>query len=71
MDELQAGIETALAVFLQPPVLLQPCKAALDNPTLWHDLEGMQLTAFCDFLMHVHLVFVAKYRRGVFTKEVI
>jgi hypothetical protein len=25
----------------------------------------------CVFLMHVHLVFVTKYRRGVFTKEVI
>ena len=25
----------------------------------------------CIFLMHVHLVFVTKYRRGVFTKEVI
>ena len=71
MDELQAGVEPALAVFPQPPVLLQPCKATLDNPTLWHDLEGVQLTALCDFLIHVHLVFVTKYRRGVFTKEVI
>ena len=25
----------------------------------------------CVFLMHVHLVFVTKYRRGIFTKEVI
>ena len=25
----------------------------------------------CTFLMHVHLVFVTKYRRGVFTKEII
>lgn len=25
----------------------------------------------CVFLMHVHLVFVTKYRHGVFTKEVI
>jgi putative transposase len=25
----------------------------------------------CVFLMHVHLVFVTKYRRGVFTKQVI
>jgi putative transposase len=25
----------------------------------------------CVFLMHVHLVFVTKYRRGVFTKEII
>jgi len=25
----------------------------------------------CVFMLHVHLVFVTKYRRGVFTKEVI
>ncbi len=25
----------------------------------------------CVFLMHVHLVFVAKYRRNVFTKEIL
>ena len=25
----------------------------------------------CVFLMHAHLVFVTKYRRGVFTKEII
>jgi len=25
----------------------------------------------CIFLMHVHLVFVTKYRRGVFTKEIL
>ena len=48
MDKLQAGIEPALAVLPQPPVLLQPGKAALDNPALRHDLEGVQLTAICD-----------------------
>jgi putative transposase len=25
----------------------------------------------CVFLMHVHLIFVTKYRRGVFTKEIL
>jgi len=25
----------------------------------------------CIFMMHVHLVFVTKYRRGVFTKEIL
>lgn len=25
----------------------------------------------CVFMMHVHLVFVTKYRRGVFTKEIL
>ena len=48
MDELQAGIEPTLAVLPKPSVLLQPGKAALDNPALRHDLEGVQLTTFCD-----------------------
>ena len=34
MDELQAGVEVAFAVFPQPPVLLQPGKATLDYPAL-------------------------------------
>ena len=25
----------------------------------------------CVFMLHVHLVFVTKYRRGVFTKEIL
>jgi len=48
MDERQAGMEPTLAVFSQPPVLLQPGKAALHHPTLWHDLEGVQPTTFGD-----------------------
>ena len=31
MDELQTGIEMSLAVFPQPPVLVQPGKAAVDR----------------------------------------
>ena len=46
MDELQAGVEQALTVLPQPPALLEPSKAALDDPTLRHDLEGMQFAAF-------------------------
>ena len=45
MDKLQAGIEQSLAVLPQPPVLLQPGKAALDHPALGHDLECVQLAA--------------------------
>ncbi len=45
MDELQAGVEPALAVFPQSPVLVQPCKASLDDPALRHHLEGVQ--RFC------------------------
>ena len=48
MDELQTGIEPALAVLPQPAVLLQPCKATLHYPTLGHHFEGVQLTALCD-----------------------
>ena len=45
MDELQAGVEQPLAVLPQPPVLVQPGKAALDDPALGHDREGAQLLA--------------------------
>ncbi|QGY75964.1 hypothetical protein FZ025_04535 [Xanthomonas hyacinthi] len=71
LDELragieQAGIELALAVLASPSVLLQPRKAAFDDPTFAHDLEGMQLTALgnphCDLLAHSAL---ARLRRTV------
>lgn len=45
MDELQGGIQPALAVLPQSPVLLPPRKAALDDPPLGHDLEGVQFAA--------------------------
>ena len=48
MDKLQAGIEPSLTVFPQLPVLLQPGKAALHHPTLWQDLQGVQLTTLCN-----------------------
>ena len=48
VDELQAGVEPALAVLPQPPILLQPGKAALDDPALGHDLEAMQLASLCN-----------------------
>ena len=47
MDELQAGVEQPLAVFPQPPVFLQPRKAAfhLNRPGLSRHFEplGMSL----------------------------
>ena len=46
MNELQAGIEFPFAVLPEPSVFLQPGKAALDNPALGHDLEGVQFAAF-------------------------
>lgn len=48
MDELQAGVERALAVLPQPSVLFQPREAAFDDPALGHDLEGVQFAAFGD-----------------------
>ena len=45
MEELQAGIEQPLALLPQPPVLLQPRKAALHHSALGHHLERMPLTA--------------------------
>ena len=46
MDELQAGVEVTFAVFPQPPILLQPRKAALNHPTLGDDGKLVQLAAF-------------------------
>ncbi|MCW2037749.1 hypothetical protein FHR67_002634 [Xanthomonas arboricola] len=45
MDELQAGVEFALAVLPWPSVLLQPSKTKLDDPSLGHDLEGVLFAA--------------------------
>ena len=53
VDELQAGVEQPLAVLPQPPVLLQPGKAALDDPALGHHLERMQFTALGDLYRDV------------------
>ena len=54
MDELQAGIEQSLAVLPQPPVLLQPGKAALDDPALGDHCKLVQFAALgnlhCDLL---------------------
>lgn len=36
VNELKAGVEQSLAGLPQPPVLLQPCKAAFDDPALGH-----------------------------------
>lgn len=36
-----------------------------------NDFNDLRHGRHCVFMMHVHLVFVAKYRRGVFTKEVL
>jgi len=33
--------------------------------------QGVRHGRHCVFLMHVHLVFVAKYRKKLFTKEIL
>jgi len=48
MDELQAGVEFALAVFPQSSAFLDPCEGSFNHPALRHDCKGMQLTAFGD-----------------------
>ena len=48
MDELQAGVEFALAVLPEAAAFLYPGKGSLDDPALRHDGKGMQLTALSD-----------------------
>ena len=48
MDELQTGVEPALAVLPKTPVLLPPRKAALDDPALGQDFEGVHLAPLGD-----------------------
>lgn len=48
MDELQTGIEFALAVLPQPAAFLQPSERSLDNPPLRYHLESVQFVAFGD-----------------------
>ena len=53
MNELQAGIEFALTVFPQSSILLQPGKAALDDPALGDNLERVQFTTPGNLHCHV------------------
>ncbi len=57
MNELQAGIEFSLAVLPQPPILLQPGKAALHHPALGDHRELVQFTA----LGNLHRDSLAQY----------
>jgi hypothetical protein len=54
VDELQAGMQRALAVLPQSPALFQPSKAALHYPALGHDLEGVQFTTLG--YLHRHML---------------
>lgn len=53
MDELQAGVESALAILPQPPVSLQARKAALDDPGLGHDFKRVQRASLGDLHRHM------------------
>ncbi len=48
MDELQAGVVPAFAVFPQAAVFLQPSKAAFDHPALGYHSELVQLAMLGD-----------------------
>ncbi len=48
MDHLQAGIEFSFAVFPESAALFEPCEGSFDDPSLRHDLEGVELVAFGD-----------------------
>ena len=48
MDHLQAGVKRSFAVFPESSTFFQPCEGSLDDPSLGHDGEGVQLVAFRD-----------------------
>ncbi len=48
MNELQTGVEFALAVFPETTAFLDPCERAFNHPALRHDGKGVQLAAFGD-----------------------
>ena len=53
VDELQAGVEPSLAVLPQPPVLVQPGKAAFHDPALGHHFESVKLASLGDLHRHM------------------
>ena len=54
MDELQTGIQPALAVLPSSAAFLQPRKARLHHPALGHDLKPVQFTALGN--LHSHML---------------
>ena len=56
MDELQAGVEVAFAVFPQSPPLLQPSKASFNHPPFGSDCEFVQFAAFVVAYLNEHKI---------------
>ncbi len=56
MDHLQAGVEFSFAVFPKSSAFFQPSEGAFDDPSLGHDLEGVQLIALGDLYGGLELV---------------
>ena len=56
MDHLQASVELAFAVFPESSALFQPSEGPLDDPSLGHDSEGMEVSAFGDLHGCIELV---------------
>ncbi len=48
MDHLEAGVELSFAVFPESSAFFQPSEGAFDDPSLRHDLEGVQFIALGD-----------------------
>src|ERR1700683_2252875 len=48
MDELEAGVELAFAIFPEATALLNPGEGTLDDPTFGHDGKGVEFAAFGD-----------------------
>ena len=69
MNELQTGVEPSLAVLPQPPVLLQPSKAALYYPALGHYLKAVKFIPLrnlhCHMRAQYHFDFSGKWSTNV------
>ena len=46
MDELEAGVEFAFAVFPEAAAFLKPGEGAFDNPAFGHDGKGVEVATF-------------------------
>ncbi len=56
MDHLEARIDLSFAVFPESSAFFQPSEGAFDDPSLGHDLEGVQFISLCDLYGGLELV---------------
>ena len=69
MNELQASIEFAFAVFPEPPALFHPSEGAFDDPAFGQHRKGVQFVALDDLHRSVQALFdaVCKWLSAVST----